>query len=116
MGLTCAQGHAHGSDADREECDARFHDARGLIKMSQVDFAGPQKIPRIHDPGRAERRGALEVVVFAEEEIVPWQLEDEVETDPGKLVPGYESEDDEEVSSPDPDLGVTDPGSFPPRK
>ena len=72
----CLQHHQHGSEAERDECDARMHDAMSLVKMAQVGFTGPAKIRRLYEPGRIDRHNGLEVVVFAEEQIVPWNLED----------------------------------------
>lgn len=74
---SCLQKHEHETEEEREFCDARTYDALSVLKMSQVDFQGPHKIPHFHMPGRVEKRGALEVVVFTEEEIVPWQLEED---------------------------------------
>ena len=105
----CAQGHRHPNDAERSACDARFHDARGLMKMSQVNFAGPEKIHRVHHPGRPGRRFGLEVIVFSEEEIVPWRFEDDVVTDPGRRMPGLAADDEEEIV-PEPDSDAADPG------
>ena len=72
----CLQHHQHHSAAERDGCDARMHDAMSLVKMAQVGFTGPAKIRRVYVPGRAERRGGLDLVVFSEEQIVPWQIED----------------------------------------
>jgi hypothetical protein len=46
-----------------------------LLKMARVGFTGPAKIRRVYEPGRAQQRGGLEVVVFSEEQIVPWELD-----------------------------------------
>ncbi len=73
--IRCLQQHEHASDVEREECDAHTHDALSLVKMAQVGFTGPAKIRRVYDPGRAERRAGLEVVVFSEEQVVPWEFE-----------------------------------------
>ena len=72
----CSQSHPHDSAAERDGCDAQRDDWMSLLKMSQVGFAGPAKIRRLHAPGRIERRSGLELVVFSEEQIVPWKLED----------------------------------------
>jgi hypothetical protein len=74
--FSCLQHHQHGSAAERDGCDARMHDAMSLVKMAQVGFTGPAKIRRVYEPGRAERRDGLEVVVFSEEQIVPWDIGD----------------------------------------
>jgi len=70
----CLQRHQHGTAAERDGCDARVHDATSLVKMARVGFTGPAKIRRIYEPGLAQQRGGLEVVVFSEEQIVPWDL------------------------------------------
>jgi hypothetical protein len=74
--FSCLQHHDHHSAAERDGCDARMHDAMSLVKMAQVGFAGPAKIRRIYEPGRMERRDGLDLVVFSEEQIVPWDIED----------------------------------------
>jgi len=77
--FSCLQNHEHDSTADRDGCDARMHDSMSLVKMAQVGFTGPAKIGRLYEPGRVDRRNGLDVVVFAEEQIVPWHLEDNEE-------------------------------------
>jgi hypothetical protein len=77
--FACIQQHEHETAAERDGCDARTHDAVSLMKMSQVGFTGPAKIQRIYEPGRVERRGDLQVVVFSEEQIVRWEFENEEE-------------------------------------
>jgi hypothetical protein len=72
----CKQRHQHDTAAQRDGCDAKRHDLMSLLKMSQIGFAGPAKIRRVYEPGRVERRSGLELVVFSEEQIVPWNLED----------------------------------------
>lgn len=72
----CLQQHRHETAAERDGCDAKTHDAMSLVKLSQVGFTGPAKIQRVYQPGRADRRAGLEVVVFSEEQIVPWEFED----------------------------------------
>ncbi|MGZ6124762.1 MAG: hypothetical protein ACXWLR_07370 [Myxococcales bacterium] len=74
--FACLQQHEHETAAERDGCDAQTHDAMSLAKMSQVGFTGPAKIQRVYQPGRPERRAGLEVVIFSEEQIVPWELED----------------------------------------
>jgi hypothetical protein len=74
--FACLQQHEHETAAERDGCDAQTYDALSLAKMSQVGFTGPAKIHRVYEPGRPERRAGLEVVVFSEEQIVPWELED----------------------------------------
>jgi hypothetical protein len=37
-----------------------------------VGFAAPAKIRRNWRPARVEQRGSLRVLIFSEEEIVPW--------------------------------------------
>jgi hypothetical protein len=74
--FACLQQHEHETAAERDGCDAQTYDALSLAKMSQVGFTGPAKIHRLYEPGRPARRGRLEVVVFSEEQIVPWELED----------------------------------------
>lgn len=76
MTFDCLQHHRHDTAEERDGCDAQTHDATSLAKMSQVGFTGPAKIHRVYEPGRLQRRAGLEVVVFAEEQIVPWELED----------------------------------------
>ena len=71
----CLQQHQHGTAAERDGCDARMYDTLSLLKMARVGFTGPPKIRRVYEPGRAEQRGGLEVVVFSEEQIVPWELD-----------------------------------------
>ena len=73
----CLKAHEHETDQERGVCDAATHDALSLIKMSQVGFAGPAKIRRAYLPGRVEKRGALAVVIFSEEQIVPWEFVEE---------------------------------------
>jgi hypothetical protein len=77
--LECLREHEHGSEEERDACDAETHDAISLIKMSQVGFASPAKVGRNYFPGRLDLRGSLEVVVFAEEQVVPWEFETEEE-------------------------------------
>ena len=73
----CLREHSHETEGERSACDAQTHDALSLFKLSQVGFAGPAKIPRFYTPGRVEMRGSLEVVVFSEEQIVPWKFEED---------------------------------------
>jgi hypothetical protein len=73
--FACMQHHQHGTAAERDGCDARMHDAVSLLKMARVGFTGPAKIRRVYEPGRVQQRGGLEVVVFSEEQIVPWELD-----------------------------------------
>ena len=73
--FSCLQRHQHGTAAERDGCDARVHDAMSLLKMARVGFTAPAKIRRVYEPGRAQQRGGLEVVVFSEEQIVPWELD-----------------------------------------
>ena len=77
--FACIQQHQHETVAERESCDAQTHDAMSLVKMSQVGFTGPAKIRRVYEPGHVERRNGLEVVIFSEEQIVPWVLGDDEE-------------------------------------
>ena len=72
----CLQRHQHETAAERDGCDARTHDAMSLVKMAQVGFTGPAKIRRLYEPGLTERRDGLDLVVFSEEQIVPWTFED----------------------------------------
>ena len=72
----CLQQHEHATAAERDGCDAKTHDALSLVKMAQVGFTGPAKIRRVYEPGRVDRRPGLAVVVFSEEQIVPWEFED----------------------------------------
>ena len=72
----CLRHHQHETAAERDGCDAQTHDAMSLVKMAQVGFTGPAKIRRIYEPGRKETRAGLEVVVFSEEQIVPWESGD----------------------------------------
>jgi hypothetical protein len=74
--FACLQQHQHPTAAERDGCDARIHDAMSLVKMSRVGFTGPAKIRRIYEPGHVEQREGLQVVVFSEEQIVPWKFED----------------------------------------
>jgi len=74
--VPCMQHHRHETAAERDGCDAQTWDAMSLVKMAQVGFTGPAKIHRLYEPGRPERRAGLEVVIFAEEQIVPWELAD----------------------------------------
>jgi hypothetical protein len=74
--FACLRHHQHQTAAERDGCDAQTHDAMSLVKMAQVGFTGPAKIRRIYEPGRKEIRAGLEVVVFSEEQIVPWKAED----------------------------------------
>ncbi|HTO95453.1 MAG TPA: hypothetical protein VMK66_00300 [Myxococcales bacterium] len=74
--FSCMQHHSHSTEAERDGCDAQTLDAMSLVKMAQVGFTGPAKIHRLYEPGRPERRSGLEVVIFAEEQIVPWELGD----------------------------------------
>lgn len=73
----CLREHEHQSPEERDACDAQTHDAVSLVKMAQVNFAAPARIRRLYVPGRVERRGSLEVVVFSEDQIVPWEFEEE---------------------------------------
>lgn len=78
----CLRDHHHDNADERDACDAATYDALSLMKMSQVGFAGPAKIARQYLPGRVEQRGALTVVIFSEEQIVPWEFDEELpETD-----------------------------------
>jgi hypothetical protein len=77
--FACLQLHQHETAAERAGCDAQTHDAMSLVKMAQVGFTGPAKIRRIYEPGRRETRAGLEVVIFSEEQIVPWKIGDEEE-------------------------------------
>ena len=79
----CIREHRHQTEAQRDACDSETYDALSMMKMAQVGFAGPSKIARHYLPGRAEQRGALTLIVFTEEQIVPWDFdEDELpETD-----------------------------------
>jgi hypothetical protein len=72
--FACLQHHEHGSAEERDGCDAQTWDALSLAKMAQVGFTGPAKIRRVYEPGRAGRCGDLEIVVFSEEQIVPWDF------------------------------------------
>jgi hypothetical protein len=72
--FACIQRHEHQTAAERDGCNAQTHDAMSLVKMAQVGFTGPAKIGRVYEPGRKERRSGLEVVVFSEEQIVPWKV------------------------------------------
>ena len=74
--FACLQQHQHQTAAERDGCDAQSYDAMSLMKMSQVGFTGPAKIRRTYEPGRKERRHGLDVIIFSEEQIVPWELED----------------------------------------
>jgi hypothetical protein len=73
----CIRDHNHETEAQRDDCNAQTYDALSMMKMAQVGFAGPAKIARHYLPGRVEERGTLKVVVFTEEQIVPWEFEDE---------------------------------------
>jgi hypothetical protein len=76
----CIQKHHHPTAAERDGCDARTHDMLSLVKMARVGFSGPAKVRRVYEPGHRERRNGLEMVVFSEEQVVPWNLvEDEEE-------------------------------------
>ena len=75
--VPCPRGHSHETEDEREACDAQALDASALLKMAQVGFSGPGKLPRHHLPARSERRGDLEVYVFSEEEIIPWSAREE---------------------------------------
>lgn len=73
----CLREHEHQTENERTACDAQTHDALSMFKLSQVGFAPPAKIPRSYLPGRVEQRGGLEVVIFSEEQIVPWEIEED---------------------------------------
>ena len=73
----CLRDHQHESAEERDNCDAQTYDALSMMKMAQVGFAGPAKIARHYLPGRLDQRGTLAVVVFTEEQVVPWEFEDE---------------------------------------
>jgi hypothetical protein len=75
----CLRQHQHETLDERDGCDAQTHDAMSLVKMAQVGFSGPAKIRRVYAPGRKERRAGLDVVVFSEEQIVPWKVEGDEE-------------------------------------
>ena len=77
--FACLRLHQHQTAADRDGCDAQTHDAMSLVKMAQVGFTGPAKTRRTYEPGRRETRAGLEVVVFSEEQIVPWRTGDDEE-------------------------------------
>jgi len=77
--FACLRLHQHETAAERDVCDAQTHDAMSLVKMAQVGFTGPAKIGRTYEPGRRETRAGLDVVVFSEEQIVPWKIGDEEE-------------------------------------
>jgi len=77
--LICLLEHEHQSEEERDACDAQTHDASSLVKMSQVNFAAPARIRRLYVPGRVEMRGSLEVVIFSEDQIVPWEFFEEEE-------------------------------------
>jgi len=77
--FACLRHHEHQTAAERVGCNAQTHDAMSLVKMAQVGFTGPAKIRRIYEPGRKEQRSGLEVVVFSEEQIVPWKIEGDEE-------------------------------------
>lgn len=79
MTFACLLRHEHESAAERDGCDAKTHDATSLAKMAQVGFTGPAKIQRVYQPGRVEQRAGLEMVVFCEEQIVPWEFENDEE-------------------------------------
>ena len=74
MTFACLRRHEHQSAADRDGCDAKTHDAASLAKLAQVGFTGPAKIHRVYEPGRLEQRDGLALVVFCEEQIVPWEF------------------------------------------
>jgi len=74
MNFSCLRHHEHGSAAERDGCDAKTHDAASLAKLAQVGFTGPAKIHRLYEPGRVEHRDGLSLVVFSEEQIVPWEF------------------------------------------
>jgi len=74
--FACLRQHQHKTAAERDGCDAHTHDAMSLVKMAQVGFTGPAKIRRIYEPGRKGTRKGLDVVVFSEEQTVPWDLQD----------------------------------------
>jgi hypothetical protein len=74
--VECLLEHEHQSEEERDACDAQTHDATSLVKMSRVNFAAPARIGRLYVPGRVEMRGSLEVVVFSQDQIVPWELEE----------------------------------------
>ena len=77
----CQKAHEHGSEAEREQCDALHYDALSLMKMAQVGFAGPAKIARTYRPARSEERTGLCVFVFCEEQIIPWHFDDDADED-----------------------------------
>jgi hypothetical protein len=77
--FACIRHHDHPTAVERDGCNAQTHDAMSLVKMAQVGFTGPAKIRRVYEPGRKERRSGLEVVVFSEEQIVPWEVETDEE-------------------------------------
>ena len=77
--FTCQRKHALDSAEERDRCDAQMYDAVSVLKLAQVGFSGPAKVRRIYMPGRLERRGDLKIVVFSEEQIIPWEIEDEEE-------------------------------------
>ena len=77
--FACLRQHQHETAAERDACDAQMHDAMSLVKMAQVGFSGPAKIRRIYEPGRREQRSGLDVVVFSEEQIVPWKADGDEE-------------------------------------
>jgi hypothetical protein len=52
--------------------DPEHHDQVSLAKMSRVGFAAPEKVARSYRPARVEQRGNLRVLIFSEEEIIPW--------------------------------------------
>ena len=75
----CLVGHQHDTLALRDECNSVSWDASSVAKMAQVDFLSPQKVRHHYLPGKREQRGALEVVIFTDEEIVPWVFEEPTE-------------------------------------
>jgi hypothetical protein len=77
----CLRSHEHRDAGERDACNAQLHDSMSLIKMAQVGFAGPAKIPRVYRPARTEQRSGLRVFVFSEEQIIPWQLDDDADED-----------------------------------
>ena len=77
--FSCLRNHEHESAIERDGCDARTLDANSLAKLAQVGFTGPAKIHRIYQPGRVEKRDGLTLVVFSEEQIVPWEFVDDEE-------------------------------------
>ena len=77
MSIRCLQDHEHETEEERLICDAQLHDAMSVMKMARVGFSAPPKIRRLYLPGRIEKRGTLEVVIFSEDQIVPWEFVEE---------------------------------------